>query len=202
MDLTKLLEIQNNLDERIIDKKGLQTADLLSKKILALQVEVGELANEWRGFKFWSEDQEPRFKRESLAFPNPGEPYLYATYPLLEEYVDCVHFFLSIANEKGWQDHLYIPVEAVEDLREEGFDGGITGAFSELLYFLSNIAVEKNEDHFFKRLDLSKHEFSFRSAWFLFISIGIIEFDFSFEQIEQAYHEKNLTNHQRQDAGY
>src|SRR5690554_4670233 len=62
MNLTKLFELQRKLDEHIIKEKGLEGEDLLPKKILALQVELGELANEWRGFKFWSEDQEPNIR--------------------------------------------------------------------------------------------------------------------------------------------
>ncbi len=60
MNLTKLFELQSKLDEHIIKEKGLEGADLLSKKIRALQVELGQLAQNWRGFKFWSEKQEPR----------------------------------------------------------------------------------------------------------------------------------------------
>src|SRR5690625_7095831 len=59
MNLTKLFETQRELDNKIVEEKGLQGQDLLDKKILALQVELGELAQNWRGFKFWSEDQEP-----------------------------------------------------------------------------------------------------------------------------------------------
>lgn len=60
MNLYKLFKIQAKLDEKIVKEKGLEGQDLLDKKILALQVELGELANEWRGFKFWSNDQKPR----------------------------------------------------------------------------------------------------------------------------------------------
>nr|QRZ17780.1 dUTP diphosphatase [Virgibacillus sp. AGTR] len=56
MNLNKLFPIQKELDTRIEREKGLEGQNLLDKKILALQVELGELANEWRGFKFWSKD--------------------------------------------------------------------------------------------------------------------------------------------------
>src|SRR5690625_3278853 len=91
MNLAKLFEAQKELDERIVAEKGLEGQDLLDKKILALLVELGELAQNWRGFKFWSNDQEPRTELwdDRLRFHNP----------LLEEYVDCLHFILSIGNE-------------------------------------------------------------------------------------------------------
>lgn len=82
MNLTKLFEMQRELDERIIEQHGLQGEDLLPKKILALQVELGELAQEWRGFKFWSKDQQPRYEKKSIAFADPGGPFEYITYLL------------------------------------------------------------------------------------------------------------------------
>src|SRR5690625_1828695 len=120
MNLTKLLKMQKVLDDRIVEEKGLQGVDLLDKKILALLTELGELANEWRGFKFWSEDQKPRD-----FVPNPddvceacnGNPVFQAGNkitgfcdycdgvgvhyynPLLEEYADCLSFILSIGND-------------------------------------------------------------------------------------------------------
>ena len=44
MNIAHLFEIQRKLDQHIIEKKGLEGQDLLPKKILALQVELGELA--------------------------------------------------------------------------------------------------------------------------------------------------------------
>src|SRR5699024_416560 len=62
MNLNKLFAVQKELDESIVKQKGREGQNLRHKKILALQVEVGELAQNWRGFKFWSEDQEPNVK--------------------------------------------------------------------------------------------------------------------------------------------
>src|SRR5690554_588421 len=97
MNLSNLFKIQKQLDDRIIKEKGLEGQDLLDKKILALQVELGELANEWRGFKFWSTNQNPRTR----VYYGPPELPDVGTYvnPLLEEYVDCLHFILSIGLE-------------------------------------------------------------------------------------------------------
>src|SRR5690606_8268723 len=126
MNLEKLFKIQDVLRKRIVEKHGLQNEDLLDKKILALQVELGELANEWRGFKFWSEDREPRNYEKCHVCQGQGETMVPAfpsfdefeqelcpvcqgegtteTNPLLEEYVDGIHFFLSIGLEIGYQD--------------------------------------------------------------------------------------------------
>lgn len=79
MNLTKLYEIQAKLKERI----GYKGEDKFEKMMLALLVEIGECANEWRGFKYWSKDQMPRPK-------------------LLEEYVDGLHFVLEIGLDLGF----------------------------------------------------------------------------------------------------
>src|SRR5690625_1744280 len=100
MNLEKLFKIQAELDKRIIEKHGLQNEDLLDKKILALQVELGELAQNWRGFKFWSGRQEPVTNDLRVAdYKESGEAILETYNPLLEEYVDCLHFILSIGLE-------------------------------------------------------------------------------------------------------
>jgi dimeric dUTPase (all-alpha-NTP-PPase superfamily) len=84
MNLSKLYEIQAELDKRIVEKHNLQGEDLLPKKILALQVELGELANELpEVFKFWSNKKN---NRENA----------------LKEYCDCLHLILSIGLDKGW----------------------------------------------------------------------------------------------------
>ena len=103
MKLQKLFETQKVLDDKIVKEKGLEGVDLLDKKILALQVELGELANEFRGFKFWSENQEPNVKCPTCK-GNGYDTFLGVTQrdtpccrcngypenvnPLLEEYVD------------------------------------------------------------------------------------------------------------------
>src|SRR3989337_2540496 len=122
LNLEKPFEMQKILDERIIKEKGLEGQDLLPNKILALQVELGELVNERRGFKHWSTDQKPRYERKCHACNGEGrfplhedgltpdietEECLYCegtgieAKPILEEYVDCLHFILSIGIIKG-----------------------------------------------------------------------------------------------------
>jgi len=78
MNVEKLFDMQVALDRHIEEKHGLQNTDLIEKKILALLVELGELANETRSFKFWS-----------LKGPADKES-------ILAEYVDGVHFILSL----------------------------------------------------------------------------------------------------------
>lgn len=81
--------MQRELDSRIEAEHGIvRTDSLLDKKVLALLVEVGELANETRCFKFWSSK-------------GPSEKEV-----VLEEYADGLHFVLSIGLFLGFEDKL------------------------------------------------------------------------------------------------
>ena len=202
MNLQPLFETQKKLDERIVKEKGLEGVDLLDKKILALQVELGELANEWRGFKFWSENQEPRTYgfdddkdceycngtgtvREhpsDTGYRCPdceGSGFMHYN-PLLEEYVDCLHFILSIGNDIGMSSVTWSTTELVNYTTLDSFDT----TFYQIAQF-SN-----------RRTSLF-----YGNILTIFIHLGK-RLGFTWQQIEQAYYEKNKINHERQANGY
>lgn len=77
--LPSLLEKQQELDDYIMRERGLTHEETIERRKLAFVVELAELAQEWRGFKYWSDNQEPSEK-------------------MLEEYVDVLHFALSLHN--------------------------------------------------------------------------------------------------------
>lgn len=183
MNLTKLFEIQKALDERIIKEHGLQAHDLLDKKILALQVELGECANEWRGFKFWSKDQEPRVKSGNLFIRSHGEG-VYEQSPLLEEYVDCLHFILSIGidlENDNWKAIYYEPTFIGDE---------VTDYFLELYARISSDGFRNKEFHP-----------GYMDTLKIFLGLGT-QLGFTWEQIEQAYLDKNKINHERQANNY
>lgn len=207
MELEKLFQAQEELDQKINENKGLQDVDLLDKKILALQVELGELANEWRGFKFWSKDQEPtktkNIYRECGWCDGDGrEPgsfdenchecggegdlgVLRTEYPLLEEYVDCLHFILSIGND--------LKSNSTLDEYEEFIECGNIDEINivQRLIWINNIACNV-ENHLPWHIDRLLFEFLYLGQ----------QLGFTWEQIEQAYFEKNKINHERQESGY
>ena len=175
MNLAKLFETQKLLDKRIVDEHNLHGQDLLPKKILSLQVELAELAQEWRGFKFWSRDQEPRTK-EVLGWVNPQK---YKN-PLLEEFSDCLHFILSIGND--------LEVD-INKCRIENYK--------------NDTVIEQFKDMFNMVCDL--HDDKTDIQWSIVIGfyLGLGEMlGFTWEQIEQAYYQKNKINHQRQTDKY
>lgn len=184
MNLTKLFETQVALDEHIMQEHPeLQGQNNLDWKLLALQVELGECANEWRGFKKWSKDQEPRTKVPVTAW---GEPY---KNPLLEEYADALSFVLSIGNEMQESLDLFgylLSEEYKQEIRYAEMD--VCDQFRKLFRTVSLLDMHRNMVNFGEVLaDL--------------MGLGKV-LGFTTDQIEIAYYAKNKVNHERQNAGY
>jgi len=210
--LEKYIQIQHDFDSKVKEQKKITLSDeeLFLNTLIALDVELSEFANEGRWFKIWSNNQDPNKKMWvgvdrpqnllggfDLRFDGTDQ---YAN-PLLEEFADGVSFFLSLANQKGWQEHLYLHPEAMDELQEAGFHGGLNGAFAEIKFNLMKIALTKNV-----KLEntpwQTEHEFSFKNAWFVFMAMGMIGFGFEDEEIFQAYEDKNKKNYARLAEGY
>lgn len=203
MNLNKLFEMQRVLDEHIYEKHPeLKGQDNLDWKILALQVELAECANEWRGFKKWSNNQEPRKKVEYLCVycngkglvkPDDfssgmpceeceGNGKIGETNPLLQEYVDCLHFVLSIGLELG----LTIKNLTVQKIGHRN----ITRVFSDLMLGAGTLLYPEGDKNS-----------NYKNTFLRFIQLGEL-LEFNWEQVEAAYLEKNSINHERQNNGY
>lgn len=186
MNLEKLFKLQKELDEHIEMKHPRKEGeDRLSKKILALQVELAECAQESRCFKYWSDDQEPRTKcvRWEDAYTKDNEIVVkkYSN-PLLEEYVDCLHFILSIGNDLNMSDDVIINFRGFKGLKSSN----LVRQFNEITYFVSRMPIDKDD---------------YYDATMEFLDLGEM-LGFTWEQIEQAYFEKNKINHERQNNSY
>jgi dimeric dUTPase (all-alpha-NTP-PPase superfamily) len=163
MQLEKLFQMQKALDTHIEDKHSLQDEDLFDRKVLALLVEIGELANETRSFKFWS--VKPSSAKEVI----------------LEEFVDGVHFILSLGIECGYdREHM--------DLNDRQSSLNVTEQF---LFVYDRIII------FQKSKSLDDYIKLFTSYLGLASLLG-----FTYEEIEKAYFHKNEVNYLRQQNNY
>jgi dimeric dUTPase (all-alpha-NTP-PPase superfamily) len=163
MQLEKLFRMQRGLDQHIEEKHGLQNEDLFDRKVLALLVELGELANETRCFKFWS--IKPSSEKSVV----------------LEEYVDGIHFILSLGIECGFQNLDYT-------LDMEPSTVSATEQF--LLIYQE---VNKFKD--------SKNDLDFKTLLQSYLQLGSL-LGISYEEMEKAYFTKNEVNYQRQQNNY
>lgn len=172
MNLTKLFETQKVLRDRI----NYNEPDRFNKLILALLVELGECANEWRGFKFWSKNQQPRVKQARAPYMDLEDAEFYN--PLLEEYVDGLHFVLELGLELGLEPRIVSPFKCKD----------ITSQFKDLYWEVSDleeISGRKDYHYMFSK----------------FVGLGEM-LGFTWEEVEQAYFAKNAINHHRQEVGY
>jgi dimeric dUTPase (all-alpha-NTP-PPase superfamily) len=176
MNLEKLFQMQKELGKvGLFNYRG---ADRFDKLILALLVELGECANEHRGFKFWSVNQLPHTSAVRIPCMMEEDKEYYN--PLLEEYVDGLHFVLELGLE------LEINVAQLEWTYDKAET--ITKQFTDI-YYLTTYLQENQKFYAYDMLINA------------YVQLGEM-LGFTWEQIEQAYYAKNEINHQRQEVGY
>jgi len=161
MNLQKLFAMQKSLDHYIQTEKRIEH-DVFLEKGLALLIELAELANETRCFKFWSSK-------------GPSERDV-----LLEEYVDSIHFLLSLGIEMNLNELELWP----EDHPEES----LTLLFLHTQSSINQFLLEPNNDNY---VDVW--------SWYGAIATNL---GFTHEEVMRAYVEKNEKNYERQRNGY
>lgn len=157
-----MFKMQMALDQHIESQHGLQNEDLFDKKVLALLVELGELANETKCFKFWS-----------LKPPSPQSI-------ILEEFVDGVHFMLSLGIECGFNH--------IEDISSNDIEGNLSEQFLRVYETVQAFRLERS---------LETYKNMFQNYLNLASILG-----FKDEEIKTAYISKNEVNYKRQEEGY
>ncbi|WP_434414861.1 dUTP diphosphatase [symbiont of Argiope bruennichi] len=94
--LLDIFKKQSELDKFILENTKDKIKNLLEKKILSFTVEVAELCNETRCFKYWSKK-------------SPSSKEI-----LLDEYADGLHFLVSIGIALGLTKIIPQPLEDFE----------------------------------------------------------------------------------------
>ncbi|MFJ7697326.1 dUTP diphosphatase [Lysinibacillus fusiformis] len=161
MNIQQLFMMQKELDDFIEQNQNIQQ-DVFQEKGLALMVELAELANETRCFKFWS-----------TKGPSAREV-------ILEEYVDSIHFILSLGLLKNYTTIEKWPV--IEEQRH------LTATFLETQGAILAFIQQPTEDRYLA---------IWRCYGLLAYNLG-----FTFEDVVRAYIEKNQENYNRQRTGY
>ena len=161
IDLTKLYQKQAELDQRIADNHHVSYETTRERRILALFVEIGEFANATRCFKYWSN--------------KPSE----AQDIVLDEYVDGLHFFLSLGIDIKVTKKSYNRTKHADNLTKQILE----------VYRLAALFY-KNQD-----------EKSYIKAFQAFINITSL-LKVRWSTIEKAYYKKLGENYSRQDNNY
>ena len=161
IDLSKLYIKQAELDQRIANNHYVTYASTRERRILALLVEIGEFANATRCFKYWSNKK--------------SEPQDI----VLDEYVDGLHFFLSLGIDINVSKKKYNYTKRADNLTKQVLE----------TYRLASIFY-KNQD-----------EKSYIKAFQAFINIVPL-LKVRWTTIEKAYYKKLGENYSRQDNNY
>ena len=161
MNFSSLYKMQLSLDQSINAKHNTTYESTINKRILAFIVELGEFANETRCFKYWS-----------LKGPSEKEV-------ILEEYIDGIHFILSIG--------LALNFDINYEFNPIGSDDLTTQLLKtyELATKLNNSL--SNSDY----IDLFNN----------FLGLAKI-LNFEYSDLENAYFKKNQINYSRQENNY
>lgn len=190
MEINKLLNKQEELDNNIIAnmKLGEMRKDFLfTNRVLALIVELGEFANEIRTFKHWS------------VKPQSDDQVI------LEEYVDCLHFLLSITlafddSSLGATLNRVVGAYGDDRLAKLSWVSGLphNQVMNTTLLSLTSMASELYYN-FYEDGEMSKNILV--DLWDSFIFLGLTQ-GFTLDAIEEAYYKKNKVNFKRQESGY
>lgn len=160
--LKELLEMQKVLDNNIFREKGIKQYPKENMQV-ALFVELGELLNELpTRFKHW----------KSSAVDNREKA--------LVEYVDCLHFALSLTNDNG--------VEFNNDL---SLSPDVYNYNSHEITLLAELPVHK----------LLKNIIQFEGNLSYLFGLGV-KLGFEWDEIYTAYKEKNAVNYERLRNNY
>lgn len=160
---TTIINLQRVLDNKIIATRGINESSTLTARFLALLVELGEFANEQRCFKYWS------------SKPSSGKNVM------LEEYIDGLHFIISIANSLNIDFKKYNFIE--QDNHSE-----LSLLFVNLFASVTTLFTSRTNETFYKLLNI-------------YFSIGK-RCHFTNNDIINSYLAKNQVNHLRQSQNY
>lgn len=166
--ISDLVKKQIKLDDYISKSKNIDqnTEDIFKKKVVAYFVELGEFINEERSFKFWS--NKPSSEKEVM----------------LEEYIDGLHFLLSLSISCEFEFDNFTFKENNKD---------ITDAYLDNINKLSSFISTDYRS--------SKQHKAFLELFNCFLNIGNC-LKWTEMDIIEIYNKKNDINFKRQDNNY
>jgi len=161
LDLTELFKKQAELDKTIAENHNISYATTRNKRTLSLLVELGEFANATRCFKYWSNKPSESLER------------------VLDEYVDGLHFFLSLGVDIKTEKKAYGRTKHMDNLTDQIL----------LTYKLVSEFYKKQNDK------------AYQKAFQAFLNI-IPLLKVRNQTIVNAYYKKLEVNYHRQETNY
>ena len=205
MNFKKLQAMQEKLDEAILKEKSPMTAEeRFNKTLVALSVEIAEVANTVEHFKFWKDNKGKVDEYKFLRYWNPRGTEIIGyidtkikkhaptgmvsfeqahRLTLIEECSDALHFILSLANQSNY---------AITEIGKRFHVQGDTDIMEKNYLFLSGAIVGVEYLPFDFELE------RIIDTFFIYVrQLGITD-----EELEQVYYDKNKVNYERLENGY
>ena len=156
-----LFKQQAVLDKEIQQIHKVTYSSTRKKRFLAFLVELGEFSNATRCFKFWSNKADEGKER------------------IIDEYVDGLHFILSIGLDFGYEFDTISVEKPSESLTDE-----IVDSYKDFMFFVEDPQFDK----YIK---------AFTTFLGVFILLGYDE-----KELVEGYYKKLKINHIRQETNY
>ncbi|MCM2138837.1 dUTP diphosphatase [Vagococcus fluvialis] len=204
MNFKKLQAMQEALDNEILSAKPQMTAEeRFNKTLVALSVEVAEVANCAEHFKFWKDNKgkvdEKRFldsynssgRKDGMYYDKNNKKMGLTRQQahkltLVEEASDCLHFILSLANQ--------LEIELDNPLVHS------SAVVKEFFYLRVNDSITSCF-HNYSRKSFGFCQTNLKKVNFYFMNyINVL--GITTQELEQAYYEKNEENYRRLREGY
>ena len=206
MNFKKLQQMQAKLDEAILAEKAPMTAEeRFNKTLVALSVEIAEVANTVEHFKFWKDNKGKVDKKrfiedwnytgaQAIGYYDKQDEFIASInyeqahrLTLIEECSDALHFILSLANQ----------VEYEIDSHHNEFEEGESkeSIFLNLVFQVS--VLQKYDKTDFDNSDKVTVQVTV-NQYFQYIE----SLDITTAELEQAYYDKNKINYERLENGY
>ena len=208
MNFKKLQAMQAKLDEAILaDKAPMAAEERFNKTLVALSVEIAEVANTVEHFKFWKDNKGKVDSKRFIVTPVVvnnliKDDYLdnldnttmqYVTekqahrLTLIEECSDALHFILSLANQIEYEIDL-CNWEISQELKEDYLIYVNRDVFFLFKSFRDKNSVSITHKNLFMLV---------LGVFGYFESLGVTP-----QELEQAYYDKNKINYERLENGY
>ncbi|MDR2828991.1 MAG: dUTP diphosphatase [Mycoplasmataceae bacterium] len=163
---------QEELDREILLKYNLNYKETFQERKLALLVELGELANEIRSFKYWS-----------TKAPSAKDV-------ILEEYADGLHFISGFCVQYIIEPSFKINVSNIKQLDKNQ----ITVSINKLFKIVANLKYAKpGKTEKIEKIILK----IYKKYIFLGLNLG-----YTINEIKDSYSKKHEINHIRQETNY
>ena len=191
MNFKKLQAMQAKLDDAILAEKTPMTAEeRFNKTLVALSVEIAEVANTVEHFKFWK-DNKGKVDSDRFWTENGVEYYdkviqesvdFEDAYKLtlVEECSDALHFILSLANQLDYEIDTKL-IKIAKYPRNQ----------LDILYLALQNKIINLATGYDKLCSLVSFYMSY-----------VNELGITHQELEQAYYDKNKINYERLENGY